>query len=480
MKKLIPQSLFWRLIWVLVAGLLVTQIISLIINYEDKDQLLTATADQQLVQRITETVELLDSLNIDERQHIISIVNIPPQKVSLSQTPKAILQNNTDTTSAHSVKQLLSGTLGSNRTIYVAQTANTVPMMGHGMGMGHGRRRAMMEGKEFVPGMYRNEHIPNNTNAVIGATFIIQIQLLDGSWVIFDTYAPKTSVSLPSRLMVTLVVLLLAVFVLSFIAVRWLTRPLHELSNAAEALGNNINQPPLPEKGPTEIKQAAHAFNVMQQRLKHFIQDRTHIFAAMSHDLKTPITRLRLRAEMLEDDSLRQRFEQDLKEMEQMVSQTLDFMKGLDTQEKKQPINMMALLESLQTDYIDSGKNVYLTGHSTQPFVGFASLLKRCLVNLIDNAVFYGKQASIIIEDTQDKFIIRIQDNGSGIAQEEQDKVFEPFYRSEHSRNRQTGGTGLGLTIARNIIHTHGGEIILNNLKKGGLEVTLILPRTKI
>ena len=319
--------------------------------------------------------------------------------------------------------------------------------------------------------------------AMYGHVFMVQVQLLDGQWVIFDTGINTTNTpntALPWRLLVTLMIVFCAVLLISFVAVRWLTHPLHRLANAATALGQNINQPPLPETGPTEIRQAAHAFNEMQQRIKNHIQGRTQIFAAMSHDLKTPITRLRLRTELMEDDELRQRFENDLHEMETMVLQALDFMKGLDTSQQKQPVNMMALLESIQEDYHDAGKTVTIEGSIQSPFLGIAPLLKRCLVNLLDNAIFYGESAHIKIEDSDQALTLFIRDKGTGIAENELEKVFDPFYRLEQSRNRQTGGTGLGLSIARNIVQSHGGQIQLRNHPDEGLEVTLILPRTAL
>ncbi|HEY0883928.1 MAG TPA: ATP-binding protein, partial [Ramlibacter sp.] len=255
------------------------------------------------------------------------------------------------------------------------------------------------------------------------------------------------------------------------------TRPLHVLANAAEALGRDIHRPPLAEEGPLEIRQAARAFNTMQGRLVRFIEDRTRIFAAMSHDLKTPITRMRLRADLLDDDELRHRFEADLKEMEAMVTHTLEFMRGMGGQEARQDVDVMALLESLQSDNEAMGRRVTVEGQASAPYPARVSLLKRCLANLIDNAVLYGERATVRIEDSPQCLTLRILDEGPGIPLPELEKVFEPFYRLEQSRSRETGGTGLGLAIARNIAHMHGGDIVLRNRPGKGLEATLTLPR---
>ena len=310
-----------------------------------------------------------------------------------------------------------------------------------------------------------------------GAVLRTQVQLRDGHWARFDSELPQSAVGLPWRLALTLGVLLAAVLLLSFVAVRWVTRPLHVLADAAEALGRDINAPPLREEGPTEIAQAARAFNTMQSRLARFIQDRTRVLAAMSHDLKTPITRMRLRAELMDDEELRQRFEADLKEMESMVTHTLEFMRGLGGSEARQAVDVMALLESLQSDNEAMGRTVRIEGHATAPYPAVVSLLKRCLGNLVDNAVLYGNRVTIQVEDTAQCLTLRFLDEGPGIPEPELEKVFEPFYRLEQSRSRETGGTGLGLTIARNIAQVHGGDIVLRNRREGGLEAVLTLPR---
>jgi signal transduction histidine kinase len=253
-------------------------------------------------------------------------------------------------------------------------------------------------------------------------------------------------------------------------------RPLQQLTGAAEALGQDLKRPPLPEDGPREVQQAARAFNTMQRRLSALIDDRTRVLTALSHDLKTPLTRMRLRADLLDDDEQRLRFESDLKEMETMVAHTLEFMRGLGGNEPRQPLDMMALLAALQSDNEAMGRTVRIEGGAAVPFTGAASLLKRALANLVDNAVLYGGQATVRVEQTADTLTLRIQDNGPGMPEAELERVFEPFYRLEASRSRATGGTGLGLGIARNIARAQGGDVVLRNLGEGGLEAVLSLP----
>ena len=254
---------------------------------------------------------------------------------------------------------------------------------------------------------------------------------------------------------------------------RWVTGPLSALANAADRLGADINRPPLPETGSVEVRRAARAFNTMQKRLSRFIADRTRILAAMSHDLKTPITRMRLRTEMLDDEAVRGKFVKDLGEMEAMVTQTLDFMRDADTVEPVRRADVMALLESLQTDYQDTGNTVEIEGSIAQPYPCRPHALRRCLTNILDNAIRYGKRATIRAEDGTERIAIRILDQGPGIPEE--GISFEPFFR-ETLRSRETGGTGQP-GIARNIARAHGASCRCETTRRR-LEVTLTLPRT--
>ena len=197
----------------------------------------------------------------------------------------------------------------------------------------------------------------------------------------------------------------------------------------------------------------------------------------MSHDLKTPIARMRIRADLLEDDTTRDKFEKDLVEMETLVTDTLDFMRGLNGHESAQPVDMLGLIESIQADNAEMGRAVTVQGSVQEPYVGVPQLLKRCISNLVDNAAVYGARADIQLEEIDAALIIRIRDHGPGIPESELEKVFEPFFRLEGSRSRETGGTGLGLSIARNIARAHGGDVRLRNRGQGGLEAVLTLPR---
>ncbi len=462
--KILPQSLFGRLVLILIGGLLVAQLLSAALNLAERDRLIFRAGGMRTAQRIADIVELLEPLSAAERRRIVAVLNAPPLRVSLDLPLQSEAQPAVDgETHAAMFSAMLRASLG-ERPVRIVRSE------------GGFARRAMMAGAErsgrggpHLRGMGQG---PGGGMAVVA-----QVQFADGTWVTFDSYLPQDAADLPQRLLLTLLILLVAVIALSLIAVRWVTRPLHLLAAAAEDLGRDIHRPPLAEKGPTEVRRAAQAFNTMQARLRSYIDDRVRILTAISHDLKTPITRMRLRAELLEDENTRARFEKDLGEMESMVTQTLEFMRGGGSDEASRPIDVMALLESLQADAQEMGHAVRIEGSAAAPYVGKPQQLKRCLTNLLDNAFRYATAARLVVEDDAAWLRIRVLDDGPGIPESDLERVFEPFYRVEESRNRSTGGSGLGLGIARNIARSHGGDLVLRNRAEGGLEALLTLSR---
>jgi len=462
-----PRSLFGRLVGVLVVGFVLAQGLSAWINWAERDRVLLEAAGMQPVQRVADIVRLFDSLDTAERDRIVRILNVPPLVVTLDRPRLTEGAQGEPGVHARMLAAMLRAALGDERKVQVAARADSASdprpagpwggphamMMGPGSGMG---------GRGPGPG---------------GIRLITQVQLQDGQWATFDTTLPREATSLPARLLLTLTVLLMVVLTLSFIAVRWLSRPLRTLAEAAEGLGKNIHAPPLAEEGPTEVRQAAKAFNTMQSRLVSYIDDRTRVLAAISHDLKTPLTRLRLRAEMLDDEDTRARFEKDLGEMQSMVTDALAALRGLDAPAQTVPVDVMALLESLQADNREQGRTIEIEGRAASPLTADPLRLKRCVGNLLDNAVIYGQRAHVSVEDSPKSLMLRIRDEGPGIPEAMHERVFDPFFRLEGSRSRETGGTGLGLSIARNIARAAGGDVSIRNRPSGGLEAVLVLPR---
>ncbi len=284
-------------------------------------------------------------------------------------------------------------------------------------------------------------------------------------------------IPVPPSLILNLVLLVLVLVAALYVATRGITRPLSRLARAAEVIGQGGRAAQLEERGARELRHAARAFNTMQDRLHRYLDSRTRVLAAMSHDLKTPLTRLRLQVEtLIEDAALRARLGRELDEMESMVHGALALFRGLNEREPSEPVDVNALIESVREGFAAMGEEVTVSGRALAPFLGRPQALKRCLTNLIANAVKFGKRADIAIADGE-ALRIGIRDQGPGIPADELERVFEPFYRLESSRNRDTGGSGLGLSIARDVVQAHGGKLVLRNRPEGGLEVELSLPR---
>lgn len=306
--------------------------------------------------------------------------------------------------------------------------------------------------------------------------FDVTVTLPDGDTAVFRTIAPRFGPRLPRVIFIQLGVLALVLSAALYAVTRTITRPLDDLARAADEVGRGASTTPLQERGARELRRATHAFNSMQERLRRYLNSRTQVLAAMSHDLRTPLTRLRLRVESIDDDDLRQRCVEDLDEMSNMIRGALGVFRGLNDEETPVPVDIDALARELQRQHAELGGEVSVVGEAHSPYTAKPLALKRCLGNLVQNAIRHGVRATIRIEDGK-QLVLRVLDEGPGIPDDMLEKVFEPFFRLEQSRNRDTGGTGLGLSIARDIAQAHGGSLTLRNRPEGGLEATLTLPR---
>ena len=304
---------------------------------------------------------------------------------------------------------------------------------------------------------------------------VIQMPLGDTAWLYVATTLPmgidERSWLSADRLFVLFMVLV-TVLGLSFWVIRSVTRPLARLARAARQLGDSLQAVPLSERGPREVAASAQAFNRMQERIHSQIKERERLFSAISHDLKTPITRLRLRAEMLDDAVQRERFCASLDELDTLVKGALASVKGLDLDERPAVVDVRELLVALAQELEVQGGKISVHGDAARLRVKPLSL-KRCLANLLENAIFHGGRAEVTLQRGRKTLDIVIRDNGPGIPDDQLERVFAPFVRLEPSRSRDTGGSGLGLSIARHIAHAHGAELMLANHPSGGLVVTL-------
>jgi signal transduction histidine kinase len=261
-----------------------------------------------------------------------------------------------------------------------------------------------------------------------------------------------------------------------YFAARSITRPLERLRSEVESLGRADQEAALAPDGPRELRTLGLAVDEAQSRVQSFVSNRSRVLAGVSHDLKAPLTRMRLRIETLSDEASRAKLECDLDEISRMVRSAIAMLKDLEDGERLEPIDMNALVERLQSEYAEMGSPVSFSGRARRPYVGRMQALKRCLTNLIDNAVKFGEKASVTVEDGH-ALRVKVTDRGPGIAPEEMDRVFEPFYRSRAALSQGVDGSGLGLSIARDIALGHGGQLHLRNREAQGLEAEIVLPR---
>lgn len=287
---------------------------------------------------------------------------------------------------------------------------------------------------------------------------------------------------LPPGLALLLALVAVGVVLASLVAMRWASRPLEDLATAATTFAHDLDAPPLPETGPTEIRRAAAAFNFMQGRLKKMVLERGRALAAVSHDLRTPLTRMRLRVELVEDAALREKLDADIDAMTSMVDGVLAYLRGIEDAEPVRPVDMLALVQSIVEDEQATGHAVRfaLAGADQAPpapLMARTSLLRRAVSNLVGNAVVHGHSVVVTLHDSARCVRIVVEDDGPGIPPGELRRVLEPFVRLDTAQGAASGGAGLGLAIARDAAALHGGELALENRTEGGLRASLLLPR---
>lgn len=303
------------------------------------------------------------------------------------------------------------------------------------------------------------------------------LRLGDGSWLQITMGDGDEAGSRALHVLVAFLVFAIGLALLASWIARWATAPLAGFADAATRLGDDVQAAPLPESGPREIEHAARAFNRMQARIRRMIDDRTLMLAALSHDLRTPLTRMRLRAEFVEDEQARAKMLADLAAMEAMIGDTLAMLRAEADNEPASPVDLAELLRDLVAEEADDRRPLALDAPKQLHVRGRPVALARALRNLVQNAQAYGGGARVRLTAEADRALITIDDDGPGIPEDELARVFAPFHRLETSRSRTTGGSGLGLAVAQSVIRVHGGEITLANRAGGGLRQTVSLPR---
>ncbi|KAE9644839.1 ATP-binding protein [Pseudomonas sp. PB103] len=309
------------------------------------------------------------------------------------------------------------------------------------------------------------------------AHYAALVQLADGSWLSFIPPERSWGLELGTRIAIIIALGLIATFLVAWIATRQLANPLQRFSRAARRFGTDLRAPPIKIEGPHEIRQAIVAFNTMQAQIQHFIAERTHMLASISHDLRAPLTRMRLRSEFMEDLDHQRKLIRDVEEMQSMINAALAFFREDTHREPSTAFDLSELLQTIIDDYRDQQIEVDFSGPAHLVYDGRPLGIKRVIVNLLENAVKYAQQPRIALRADEYSICIEVSDTGPGIPEAALEQVFDPFFRLEASRNRDTGGVGLGLSAARAIVREQGGELTLSNRHGAGLLARVELPQ---
>ena len=465
MTRLWPQSLLGRTVLVLLLGLIASNLAGFAFYWTDRSQSLAESRAGQIAGQIVSVAQTVEEVPSAARREFVK--GMRGTGIRTVWTPqKPLAEQDRLSLWALSLRSAVAREMGDERAKRIMVSIVEPEEMERFGPLASPHNRMMRR----MPGMGRGGGQGYGLGRIGGAprrATAVSLEMTDGSWLNFLTpafgAAPfwSSSAFLP-MLGATLVVILISVF-----AVWRATAPLALFTRAAERLGRDVNAPALHETGPGEVRRAARSFNEMQGRLQNFVEDRTQMLAAISHDLRTPITRMKLRAEFVEDEEQRAKMLGDLDEMEAMIAATLSFARDDAANEERTQLDLAELLRSLSDDY---------SGEQSVAYVGAPLALKRAFANLIGNAVKYGGAAKVSLTESGDEIIVCIDDDGPGIPDGEREKVFTAFYRLEQSRSRETGGVGLGLAVVRSIVRAHGGEITLANRDEGGLRATVMLP----
>jgi signal transduction histidine kinase len=495
--RFVPRTLFGQVLLALVVGFVVAHAIGAWVMLEERARFGERLLGGYSVQRIAGIVSLLQDAEPADREKLVRALSVPPTRVTLAEPWKEGQADPGDEAGAFAER--LGREIGRETAAVLPVQVLSIVRASGIRSRGDGHRPAGPSGAEGdappapPPGEWRPraERGPGPEDASKwkgpgpgrgGRALLLvvaQVKLGDGAVATFRHALPQPTIERPLRALAWGAGTWLVVALLVGWTVRRLTRPLAALADAASRLPHNLDQAPVPETGPKEVARAARAFNTMQRDLRNFLHTRSQALAGVSHDLRLPLTRVRLRLEGIGDAALRQAIERDLGEMDAMIGSTLEFLRAGAGTEKPIRFNLDALVEGVADDAEALGAQVRVQGSAGTPVEGRPNDLRRCLANLVDNArVHGGGEIELTVRDAGAMVEIRIEDRGPGIPAAEREHVFEPYVRLDPSRAKHTGGTGLGLAIARAVARAHGGTIALEDRTGGGIAVVLLLPRS--
>lgn len=463
MKRFLPTSMAGQTIIVLFLGLTLSHVISMALYSADRSEALTLTGGRHVAHRIAAITRLLEETPQAWREQIIHAADSPSLGVTVTPVSQLVEGQDKGVTA-----RLLSGVLarlvgGEGRKVNVqlldlGEVGDNTAAMG-GMHWQHLTMSRLMD--------------EDDTGPLLRAS----VQLKSGEWVNFVTAVTDGHPLWSSQAFRSMLLMATAVILLSLWVIGRVTKPLRLFAVAAERLGKNVDAAPMKENGPDEIVHATRAFNEMQSRLQRLIENRTRMLAAISHDLRTPITLMRLRAEYVGNAEEREKMLATLAEMEQMIAATLSFAREDTEKEAPRTVDIGALVSSIADDMIDMGNSVQCEIEDGIELTCRPVALRRAVSNVIDNAVKYGDAARVFVSADNGNIKIIVEDDGPGVPEDQIEKLFVPFYRVESSRSRETGGVGLGLSVALSAVNNHGGDIAIENRTPKGLRVTIALPR---
>ncbi len=497
--RLYPRGLTGQLTLLLLAALAVAQAVAFQVIHDERKFVQRTVFKSQVLERIAAASRLIADSPVDLRPQMLRALQTEDLRFWIAASPH--LKDSPLDAESQRIHRRLSSLLGAaegDLRLRIQTERESLPPTPHMLappdlgplppdderGRGRSSWRRCIDPKTGFVDMdcmhaWRAMRPPQQRNNPFVIAAAASMKLPDGLWLNAETSLDMPPLALAVPTLVTFGLSAALIALVAVVTVRRITRPLNRLAAAAESLGRGESVPDLPVTGPDSFRATTRAFNLMNRRLQRFVSDRMKFLAAVSHDLRTPLTSLRLRAEFIEEEETRSRMLATLDEMTQMVDAVLAFVRENTRDEPTDRVDLASLVESVCDDFSDLGLPVTMD----PPPAGLPDAIpcrplsvKRALRNLIDNAVKYGARAAVSIEVGDGGVFIHIDDAGPGIAEADIDRVFDPFVRLEVSRNRSTGGVGLGLSIARSIAQAHGGGIAAKNRAEGGLRMTLHLP----
>lgn len=465
--RLWPRRAGGQLALLLILVLLVAQIITIVILAGERQGALRSASLEHVLQRVADGYTLADTTDPDRQERILRALSSPTLRLSIDPAP--YLPEDRASGMTRRLADELGLPVDQVRTAMEADEDDCLPDRDDH----RDRERHDDEHHEYEEHRDDDDHRDerHECQPVLG----VSLALSSGQWFNARARPPAPSWLWLKATLTSVGITAVLLTLTLLLAVRRILRPMNELSRAAHAFGRG-EKVRIPEKGPEDVREVTRAFNQMQDQVGRAQEDRARLLAALAHDLRTPITSMRLRVEMLPEGEDRDRLLDSLREMQHLAEATLDFIRGSTTEQHRR-YDLATLLDSLCGDLQEMGLAVHCEDSPRCVVQGQPEAVKRALRNLIENAVNYGEQAEVTLETTDSEAVVTIVDQGPGIPEAELERVFEPFYRLEHSRSRETGGAGLGLAIARTLIRGMGGDIRLGAGPNGqGLRVSVTLP----